>query len=254
MRVIGVGFARTGTASLKLALERLGVGPCYHMFEITDQPARARGWLAAARGQQPEWDTIFAGYHSTVDWPGAAFWRELLDAYPHAGAILTVRDPQRWYDSMERTIFRGAPRSQSPLAQRMLRLITVGKPELRDLAAMVQAVVMQRVFDGRTGDRAYAVGVYQQHNAEVRATVPAHRLLVFDVAQGWQPLCAFLNVPVPDEPFPHVNDTAEFRRWQVAGMARLMLPMVAAAGLAAAALLASGVLIIHRVRQTSAPG
>ena len=246
-----MGFGRTGTASLKLALERLGFEPCYHMFEITRQPARARGWLAAARGQPPDWDSIFAGFQSTVDWPAAAFWRQLLDAYPQARAILTVRDPQKWYDSMERTIFRGGARWQSPLSQRMLRLMTVGKPDVRDFIAMVNTAVVERVFAGRVGERAHAVGVYERHNADVRASVPAHRLLVFDVAEGWQPLCAFLDVAVPDEPFPHVNDTAEFRRWQVRGMVRLMLPTLAVAALAAAALLASGLLVVRRVRGKS---
>jgi hypothetical protein len=224
MRVIGVGFGRTGTASLKIALERLGAGPCYHMFEVVDSPGRARGWLAAARGEPTAWDDVLAGYQSTVDWPGAAFWRELLDAYPEAVAILTVRDPQRWYDSMERTIFRGGPRWQSPLARKALRLVFAANRDMRDFVDMVTAVVAEREFGGRTGDRDHAIDVYERRVADVRATVPPDRLLVFEVAEGWPPLCAFLGVPVPDEPFPHVNDTAEFRRWQAAGMA------VAAAG------------------------
>src|SRR5690348_10244023 len=115
MRVIGVGFGRTGTASLKVALERLGVAPCYHMYDVIEEPARARAWLAAAEGGKPDWDEIFAGYAATVDWPGAAFWRELLATYPQAKVILTVRDPQRWYDSTRQTIFRNAQRTPSKL-------------------------------------------------------------------------------------------------------------------------------------------
>jgi hypothetical protein len=248
MRVIGVGFGRTGTASLKIALERLGAGPCYHMFEIVEHPERARGWLAAARGEPVDWGTVLAGFESTVDWPGAAFWRELLDAYPESVAVLTVFDPQRWYDSMARTIFRGAPRAQSPFARRLTRVVLAGNRDMRDFADMVHEVVADRVFGGRTGERDHAVEVYERHLADVRATVPADRLLVFDVADGWPPLCAFLGVPVPDEPFPHVNDTAEFRRWQSAGVARLALKL-AGAGVVVAALVATGVVAARRRRR-----
>src|SRR5262245_42237849 len=106
MRVVGVGFGRTCTTSVKLALERLGAGPCFHMLDVMQSQARARAWLAAARSQHPDWASRLAGFSSTMDWPAAAYWRELLDAYPQAKAILTVRDPQRWYDSMEKTILR----------------------------------------------------------------------------------------------------------------------------------------------------
>ena len=244
-----MGFGRTGTASLKLALERLGVGPCYHMLVVVEQPARARAWLAAARGERPDWSVVFAGFRSTVDWPAAAFWRELIDVYPDARVILTVRDPHRWYDSMARTILRGGSRQRSPLGRWMLRLVTVGRPDFREFIAMLDAVVADREFGGRVFDRTHAIGVFERHNAEVQATVPADRLLVFDVAEGWRPLCAFLGVPVPDEPFPHVNDAAEFRRRQAAGMARLMLPLAAGAALAATTLAAAGVVIARRAHR-----
>jgi Sulfotransferase domain len=228
-----------GTASLKLALERVGVAPCYHMFDVLQQPERAHGWLAAARGERPDWPVIFAGYGATVDWPGAAFWRELVEAYPDAAVILTVRDAERWYDSMERTIFWASKGMQSPVGRRMFRLATVHDRGFRAFGELVGTVVLGRVFGGRT-DRAHAIGVYERHIAEVRATVPAQRLLVFDVAQGWQPLCAFLGVEVPDEPFPHVNDAAEFRRRRTAGIVRHVAPLAGAATLALAALVTVG--------------
>jgi hypothetical protein len=231
VRVVGVGFGRTGTASLKLAIERLGFGPCYHMFNVVDDPRRAGDWLAIANGAQPDWDGVFAGFNSTVDWPAAAFWRELVDAYPDALVVLTVRDPQRWYDSAEQTIFRAFSFSHSPLGRQLLRLIALTDPGFRSFAAMTDAVVRQRVFDGRTGDRPSAIGVFERHSAQVQATVPPERLLTFDVAQGWQPLCDFLGVPVPDEPFPHINDAAEFNRRRAARMRRTLVPAAAIAGL-----------------------
>src|SRR4051794_20131968 len=181
MRVVGAGFGRTGTSSLKLALERLGFGPCYHMFEIVGERSRAHDWLAAAHGDLPDWNRVFAGYQSTVDWPGAAFWRELLAAYPEAVAILSVRDPGKWHDSVLRTIFRGDERLHTPTAQKIMRLVTIGKPAPRALADMLDAAVRDRVFGGRPADRDHAIGVFERHVAEVTATVPAERLLVFDV-------------------------------------------------------------------------
>jgi hypothetical protein len=235
MRVIGVGFGRTGTASLKLALERLGQGPCYHMLEIVEEPARAHGWLAALRGE-PDWATVLGGYNSTVDWPGAAFWHELLAAYPDAVAILTVRDPQQWFDSVMRTIFRGDDAAHTPVGRALFRAATLTRPDLRAFAELQTALIRDGVFSGRPTDREHAIEVYERHVAEVTATIPADRLLVFDVRDGWEPLCAFLGVPVPDEPFPHANDTATFRRMQRAGMVRaLRVPALVTAGAAIAA-------------------
>jgi hypothetical protein len=247
VKIIGVGFGRTGTASLKLALEQLGLGPCHHMVEIVQDPSRARAWLAAAEGR-PDWDELFAGFNSTVDWPAAAFWRELIDAYPDAPVILTVRDPQSWYDSAAQTIFRSAGRSKGRLGAAMLRLVRLANPGFADFIALTEVVVNDRVFDGRAADRAHAIAVFEQHTAQVRATVPADRLLVFDVAQGWQPLCEFLGLPVPDEPFPRVNDTAEFNRQQAAHARRMMLPVAVAAGAVVATVLASGSFLLRRYR------
>lgn len=208
-----MGFGRTGTASLKDALESLGVGPCYHMLDVMQDHARARAWLAAARSPQPDWASLFAGFSSTVDWPGAAYWRELLDAYPRAKAILTVRDPQRWYDSMETTILRAWRWHRERASQPPAGGAEAAAGRVVDSAAfgdMIKAVVENRVFAGRAYDREDAIAIFERHIAEVRASVPAQRLLVYEVTQGWQPLCAFLDVPVPDQPFPWVNDSATF--------------------------------------------
>jgi sulfotransferase family protein len=200
LKIIGAGFGRTGTASTKAALETLGFGPCYHMTELFADPTRLQGWLRATAGETVDWAEIFAGYAATVDWPGAAFWRELIEAYPEAKVLLTVRDPDRWYDSVAGTIY-------------LTRDIDTAdaSPALRDQLRMVNELVWQGTFDGRFEDRDHAIGVYRAHLAEVRATVPAGRLLEYDVAQGWDPLCAALGVAVPDEPFPHLNTAQSMR-------------------------------------------
>jgi hypothetical protein len=253
MRVIGVGFGRTGTASLKAALERVGFGPCYHMFDVIDEPVRARAWLAAAEGRAPDWDAMFAGFASTVDWPAAAFWRDLVAAYPEAKVILTVRDPRRWYDSAAQTIFRAAGRSRSGPARIILWLVTVAQPPFRDFIAMTRAVMVDRVFDGRIDNRDYAIAVFDRHIADVRETVAANRLLVFDVAQGSAPLCAFLGTPVPAEPFPHVNDAAEFNQRRTERMRRMMLPAAATVLATVAAVGSSGIWVVRRARRRFSP-
>jgi hypothetical protein len=237
LRVIGVGFGRTGTASLRQALERLGFGPCYHMFVLAEEPRRASRWVEAMHGRA-DWPAVFAGFQSTVDWPGAAYWREIVTAYPSAKIVLTVRDPDRWYDSMSKTILRGAPVLQRPAVRRAFALLLLGDPDLRDMAEVVNHGVIDREFGGRY-DREHLTAVFERHAAEVRAEVPADRLLVFEVTQGWGPLCAFLGVPVPDEPFPHANETAEFQRWQRRGFVRLAAPRLAVLALAAAAAVAA---------------
>jgi len=207
MRVIGVGFGRTGTASLKIALERLGAGPCYHMFEIAEHPERARGWLAAARGEPVDWDTVLAGFESTVDWPGAAFWRELIATFPEAKVILTERDPESWYDSVARTIYPMFGSRTDPRAIRARATV----PGLDVMTDFTRRLIWDGpFFGGRFEDRDHAIAVFEAHNAAVRKEVPADRLLVCGADVGWSTLCEFLGVPVPDEPYPHLNDPDGF--------------------------------------------
>jgi hypothetical protein len=204
MRVIGAGMGRTGTMSLKVALERLGFAPCYHMLEVIDHPDHVPLWEAAQRGEAGALDRALAGYEATTDWPGCTFWPDLVAANPDAPVVLTVRDAGRWYDSMLGTIY---PIASFTLAAPPDQAI----PGMRPMAAMVDSLIWQRTFGGRFEDRAHAIEVFHRHNEDVRRGVPADRLLVFEVGQGWEPLCAFLGVPVPDEPFPHLNDAASFR-------------------------------------------
>ena len=191
LKVIGAGLGRTGTMSLKTALDRLGVGPTYHMIEVFKNPDAVGWWSGVADGAGPGWETIFAGYNATVDWPAATFYKELAAAYPDAKVILTERPAEEWLRSARATIFADRP-GAPPEFMRM-----TGK-------------VVDRMFDGGRDDDDRAIAVFERHNAEVRRVIPAERLLVYQVSEGWAPLCAFLGVPAPTEEMPHVNSTKEF--------------------------------------------
>ena len=206
LKVIGAGFGRTGTASLKEGLETLGFGKCYHMFEFIEHPEHARYWDAALKDKPVAWDDLFEGYQATVDWPGCTFYRELMAQYPDAKVLLSVRDPERWYKSASETIFsasRGGPRQ-------LWQLLTT--PRMWRSIWVVIRLIPRRTFGGKEHDKAHAIRVFEQHIEEVKRTVPPEKLLVYEVKEGWKPLCRFLEVPVPDAPFPHVNDTGTFQK------------------------------------------
>jgi hypothetical protein len=199
LEIIGPGFGRTGTNSLKLALEHLGFGPCHHMFEVRDHPELLPDWQAAARGEPVDWDRVFRGYRSQVDWPGARYWRELTQHFPKAKVILTVRDPDAWFDSVQATIV--------PF------LMARGKhlsPHVKAIAEMGHEAIEVQIFDNRMSERDYAIRVFRKHIAEVQSVIPADRLLTLDLRDGWQPLCDFLEVEVPEIPFPKTNSSKEF--------------------------------------------
>lgn len=195
LEVIGAGFGRTGTMSLKAALEQLGAGPCYHMVECLPRgPAHWQKWIDAARGN-PDWDSLFEGFGSTVDFPSCSSYKALAAHYPEAKVILTVRDPERWFESTQETIF-------SPRWIDYLRNVEAGK--------FIQLNINDYLQD-RMHDKEHLIRRFKEHNAEVRNSIPASRLLVFEVKQGWGPLCAFLKRPEPDTEFPHVNDNEATR-------------------------------------------
>lgn len=232
LEVIGAGFGRTGTLSLRAALEQLGFGPCYHMLELRENPRHAKLWDRAGRGKRVDWRDLFDHYRATVDWPGAYFWADLRAAYPEAKVVLTVRDPGRWYDSASQTIFRSARRGA--LARASLLLATALRPGRRRTTRMMRNTIYQGTFDGRIGERDYALAVFERHVDDVTRRVPPERLLVYDVADGWGPLCRFLGVEVPAMPFPHLNDAASFQR-MIRGRfrRRLVADALPAAGLLA---------------------
>ena len=206
LKVIGAGFGRTGTASLKAALEELGLDRCYHMTEVFPRPEHVPVWQAAAEGKAVDWDGLFKGYQATVDWPGCTFYRELRQHYPDAKVILSVRDPEAWYKSATETIYsmsrRGFPISLVPLLV----------PRLRRFVRMVSTIIWQNTFHNRFEDKAYALSVFNDHIAEVKQTVPPEKLLIYEVKEGWEPLCDFLEMPIPDKPFPRLNDSSAFKQ------------------------------------------
>jgi hypothetical protein len=199
LEIIGPGFGRTGTNSLKIALEHLGFGPCHHMFEVRDNPELLPDWEAAARGETVDWDEVFRGYRSQVDWPGARYWRELAHHFPEAKVILSVRDPDAWFDSVQATI-----------APFISARGTHPSPHANAIAEMAHQAIVAQVFDHRMSERDHGTRVFREHTAEVQSAIPAHRLLTFDPRDGWQSLCEFLEVELPEIPFPTTNSSKEF--------------------------------------------
>lgn len=213
MKVIGAGFGRTGTMSLKVALERLGFAPCYHMTEVFSHPEHTSFWLSAWRGEPVDWERVLGGYEATVDWPACTFYEELTDLHPEAKVLLSVRDPERWYESTRSTIYELSKIiSRSPVFRAIFALsslLSSGRPTRGNLA---YEIIWDGTFDGRFEDKDYAIEVFERHTEEVKGRVPPEQLLVYEVGQGWAPLCEFLGVPEPDGPFPRLNDAAEMRR------------------------------------------
>jgi Sulfotransferase domain len=199
LRVVGAGLGRTGTHSLQLALQQLLGGRCYHMLEVMGDPPRAQAWQDAIDGKPVDWARVMDGYNAAVDWPAAAFWSELADANPDAVVLLSTRSSaDAWWKSASATIFEVMGQT--------------APSELPHYPALVMAQTMvTKKFTPDWQDPEAAKAAYDAHNANVRASVPAARLVDWQPGDGWDPICAALNVAIPDEPFPHVNSTADFR-------------------------------------------
>lgn len=195
--VVGAGLGRTGTKSLQTALGMLGLGPCHHMVEVFAHPESVPLWIAAGAGR-PDWEAIFKDYRSMVDYPGAAYWRELAEFYPEAKVLLSVRDPDQWFDSTQATIF--APDGGVDRAME-----NPGSP----LAAFFRSFAGR--FADHIHDRAHMTDYFRAHVEEVKATIAPERLLVYEVGAGWEPLCRFFGKPLPAEPYPSENSRAEFQ-------------------------------------------
>lgn len=193
LQVIGAGLGRTGTVSLKLALERLLGAPCYHMIEVFENLDHIPLWRQAALGQQPDWQAIFASYKAAVDWPAASFWPELSAAFPEAMIILSVRETEAWWNSVRKTIF--IDHDHAP------------ETEWRE---MWLDIVKHR-FTIQLDNKEACIEAFNRHYALVRETISPDRLLEWSVTDGWEPICTALNLPVPDEPFPHLNTTIDFQ-------------------------------------------
>jgi hypothetical protein len=203
LRVVGAGLGRTGTHSLKIALERLLGAPCYHMVEVFKRPPDMTTWTAAANGAPTDWHKLFDGYEAVVDWPAAAFWSEISEAFPEAIIIFSHRDPDGWWKSASRTIFEGFRRRPGPAP-------TEGPGANPAFVQMITAL-FSKTFTADFLDEAAAKAAFERHNADVRKRAPRARLVEWQAKDGWGPLCAALGVPVPEEPFPVTNTTEEFR-------------------------------------------
>jgi hypothetical protein len=191
LKIVGSGLGRTGTKSLQSALNILGFGPCHHMVEVFAHPDSTRLWIEAAAGR-PDWDAVFAGYGSTVDYPGAHYWRQLADYYPQAKILHSVRDPEDWFDSTQATIF--APDGPTSRPGPMTEFFASFTGEFRD----------------HMHDRAFMTDYFRRHTEEVKRIIPQERLLIYEAGEGWGPLCQFLGAPVPEIPYPMENSRAEF--------------------------------------------
>jgi hypothetical protein len=190
LKVIGAGFGRTGTDSMREALNVLGFGPCHHMYEVIDNPEMKQRWRAFMASGQADWDSLFEGYDSCVDWPGAFFWEELAALNPGSKVILTWRPAEAWWTSVENTI---------------LKFMESGDPE------SVGVRIARRVFGPGPISREVAIAAYEENVRTVLAKAPAGRLLVHRVGDGWEPLCRFLDVAVPNRPYPSRNSTSDAR-------------------------------------------
>ncbi len=201
LEAIGAGLGRTGTQSLRFALERLLGGPCYFMRTLLFHPEHLRVWESALAGEAADWDAVFGECRSTVDWTAALYFRELADAYPDALVVLSLRDPDRWWPSVNSTVFEAlrADRQDDPLARALepTRQFTLRTLETR--------------FTPDWNDEVEAKAAFERHNDAVRTAIPPDRLIEWRPADGWGPICAALGVPAPAEPFPHANTAAEFQ-------------------------------------------
>lgn len=201
MKILGAGFGRTGTFSLKRALETLGFGPCHHMYEVRQRPDQVELWMSAATGQKPDWSEAFKGFQSQVDWPASAYWKELHAHFPQAKVILTDRDPEAWYESIRQTILPASEIGRHADAN----------PIGRKASEMMYKTALLGIFEGRLQEKDFAIQRMLDHRQEVIDTIPPEQLLVFGVGDGWEPLCRFLSVPEPDGPFPSGNSVKDFR-------------------------------------------
>jgi len=194
LKIIGAGLGRTGTASLKVALEQLGVGRCHHMGEVLADPTQIQLWLDAADGS-PDWDALLGAFSASVDYPSCSFWRELSEEYPDAKVILSTRDATSWFESVNATIM--APHFNEFIAP-------------TPWGQMIKRTIWD-TLDRRMGDRQFMIDYFEKRNDEVQRTIPSDRLLVFEAREGWNPLCEFLGLAIPDTEFPRINTREETR-------------------------------------------
>ena len=205
LKIIGAGLGRTGTTSLKIALQKLGFGPCYHMQEVVKHPWHIPIWRAAIKGKRVKWRKVFRRYQATVDYPACLFYKELISEYPDAKVILTIRDTESWYESTLNTIF-----TVSPKFPKWIRFLF---PPIGSFIKLNDEMIWQGLFQNAFTNKAKAVEVFLRHNEEVINTIPADHLLIHKISEGWEPICDFLGVPVPEFAFPHASESKQLSKW-----------------------------------------
>lgn len=213
LKVIGAGFGRTGTKSLQLALEQLGFDNCYHMEALLRNPSGVKHWTNAYNEKETDWDTLFEGYNSAVDFPVSMYYKELAEHFPESKIILTYRDPERWYKSASETIFSFDPGPKIKLKMLFSMPFSSTARNLFKVIMLNEKSIWKKYFEGKFKDKDYAISKFNQHIEDVKATIAEDRLLVFHPKEGWEPLCKFLNVDMPSEPFPNTNTRENFHDW-----------------------------------------
>lgn len=209
IEVIGAGMGRTGTLSLKHALEQLGYIKTHHMMEVIENPYQLAYWNEMEEKRTTDFDAMLKGYTAMVDFPGALYYKELMQQYPDAKVILTVRDPEKWHKSVSDTIFQ-VPKGFDKF---MMNIVGIFNPKVKHISRIFDyttKAIWKNLFKDRFQDKVFAIKVFNDWTEEVKRSVPKEKLLIFEAKDGWKPLCEFLGKPIPDTPYPHVNDTAEF--------------------------------------------
>ncbi|PPD45275.1 MAG: sulfotransferase family protein [Methylobacter sp.] len=201
LNIIGAGFGRTGTESLKKAIEILSLGPCYHMFEVDKHFDHVAVWQSKISGNNIDWDTIYAEYASAVDWPTCTFYLELFRKYPESKVILTIRDPEQWYESIKKTVFRAIREREGNLSEQ-----TKAKRE------MSYKLISEKTFFNRLDDKDFCIDIFNSHIEKVKSDIPKRSLLIYDISDEWNPLCSFLGVDVPKQEFPKSNMSNDFEK------------------------------------------
>jgi hypothetical protein len=220
LKIIGTGLSRTGTTTIRKVLEELGFGPCYNSSELFTHPRGIEFWEALEKGKTVDFDTFFRDYNAISGFPGYLFAREILEKYPNAKVILSVRDPEDWYDDISNTVFQTGPSHVNKAYAKEAGKID---PYLADCISRIHALQTRNLedgfFEGRFADRNYAVQRYVQWNEDVKKKFPTDQLLVYQIKEGadWPPFCEFLGVPVPEKPFPHLNPPEVFHNRSTSG-------------------------------------
>ncbi|MDH3710921.1 MAG: hypothetical protein OER04_13590 [Cyclobacteriaceae bacterium] len=212
IKIIGAGLPRTGTNTLKQSLEMLGYSKTYHMKELIVNPEMLPQWLALENGEQPNWDELYDGFEATVDFPAYPWYKEHMKRYPDAKVIMTVRPFEGWYKSIESTILTAGP--QTPLEKIVMMIKLAFNPRLRKVIQCVKLakrMIFQKHLQGKFADKAFAEEIFNKHMEDVKTYVPPEKLLIYDVRDGWGPLCEFLGKPVPEEELPHLNKRENFK-------------------------------------------